>query len=146
MTKEEKINIALIKLQKLLNLAPIEDKEKVRLELSKMVPANANASIHPKIGWGYHEDLIQTGTTFKVTPCYATNEKTSLFDLYANLLRNFDSEFNEIDMFVQGFDVILSEKPKQIKLGFLPTTEFPNKTKVCHISFKISLQNTQKAE
>ncbi len=135
MTKKQKLDIALEKLKRLLELAPENDKENVRKELLKMIPENEKASVHPKIGWGYHDDLIQTGTTFKVVPCFASDKKTGLFELYSNLLSN--SDFDITDKFIEGFDVILSENPKKIKMGFLPAIEIAEKTTACRISFKI---------
>ena len=140
MTKDQKINKAIEKLQQLLALAPEEDIEKVRIELAKMIPTDAKASVHPKIGWGYHDDLIQTGTSFKVMPCYATQEPISLLDLYSNLIRSFDAEHDETDKFIEGFDVLINEKPTQIRLGVLPATEMAEKTVATHISFKIIIK------
>ncbi len=133
--KYKKINIALAKLQKILNLTNEIDKEKARIELSKMIPKDESASVIPKIGWGYHDDLIQTGTSFKITPYFSTNKKISFFDLYKNLLKISDYKF--MDSFIEGFDIILAENPEEIKIGILPATEIANKTKAIHINFKI---------
>ncbi len=140
MTKIEKTNkldTALKKLKKLLELAPTEDKEKLRKELSKMVAENENASVYPKIGWSFHDSIIQTGTTFKVVPCFTDTKINTPFELYANLLKI--SDFDVIDKFIEGFDIILSEKPDKIRIGLTPATKLGSKTMACRISFKILL-------
>ena len=134
----KKLKIALTKLQQLLDLATEKDKEKLRIELSKIVPENKNASVHPKIGWGHYDDLIQSGSAFKVEPCIKSNKKESVFTLFSRLIKM--SDFDDTHDFIEAFDIILDKKPDKIVIGVLPATEIANKTSAVNINFKIILK------
>ncbi len=135
MEKEEKLNIALQKLKQLLSLAPETDKEKVRIELSKMIPENKDASVNPKIGWGHFDDSIQTDFSFMVTPYIVIDKHKSLYELFSNLIEK--SNIEKIDLFNMAFDVLLNKNPKQIRIGGFTSLLIASKTKAITTNFKI---------
>ncbi len=123
------------KLKRILDLASPEDKEKLRVELAKMVPLSENSKVTTKIGWGHHENLIQTSFTFMVVS-YKEDKETKKEEnlLFSELLNKSELSYMKIN---EGFSVILDEKPKKINIGFIPALEISEKTKACSISFKI---------
>ena len=101
-----------------------------------MVPENENASVESKIGWGYYDNLIQSGSTFKVSPCSNNISENDLFNLYSKLI---ELSNNDISEFIDAFDIILSEKPNKISIGVIPAFKISEKTFVITINLKVRL-------
>ncbi len=125
---------ALEKLKKILDFASEKDNERLQTELAKMMPADSNAHVTTKIGWGHFNDLIQVSLTFMVVPYIKDHKNRSGFSLFSELMKKSELTINK---FNEGFDVILIQKSDKIELGFIPALEIAEKTKSCSVSFKI---------
>ena len=125
---------ALEKLKEILNLLSLSDSEKLSAELSEMMPANKNARVTTKIGWGYSDNLLQVGFDFMTVP-YKKVHKKDAFYLYSELMKQSEQLPEE---FIEAFDIIINKKLEKIKLGFIPALEIAKQTKACSINFNIS--------
>lgn len=121
------------KLKRILDLASPEDNEKLRKELSKMIPLDNNSRVTAKIGWGY-QGYTQVGITFMVVPYAENKDAKNAYSLFYDLMSKADIPFSK---FNESFDVILEENSKKINLGFIPALEIAEKTKACSLNFKI---------
>lgn len=128
---------AQIKLKQILDLASAEDKEKLRKELAKMIPLDENSTVTTKIGWGHYNRSIHTSISFYVNEYKNSQEKFNLNELYKGLINK--TNLKEQTKLIESFDIILSNKPKKVKLGNLPSMEIIDKTRAIFTSFEIFL-------
>ena len=111
------------KLEKILSLVTDEDKEKLRLELAKMMPIGEEADVKLKIGWGHHEDAIHVSLGFTVKPFAVLDETADLFEMYGALLKNTNRE--DLDKLIESFNVILLENPESQTMAVFTSFEIP---------------------
>ena len=126
-----------IKLKKILDLASSEDKEKLRLELSKMLPEGKESKVTTKIGWGHYDKKIHSSISFFVSSTTSAEKELDLFSLYSKVLENINDSDKE--RFAESLDVILSQNPKKVKLGNLPSMQIDNKFRAISTSFEVAV-------
>jgi len=125
------------KLKQILDLVSYEDKEKLRKELTKMVPVAENSTVTTKVGWGHYDDSVHTSISFYVNEYKKLEEKFNLSELYEGLIKKIKPD--EQSKLVESFDVILSKKPKKVTLKNLPSMEIFDKTRAIFTSFEVPL-------
>ena len=129
------MNETQLKLKQILDLASFEDKEKLRLEFSKMLPANKESKVTTKIGWGDYAEKTHSSISFFVSSSMPAKKEFDLLSLYSQILENIND--SEKQLFAESLDVILSKKPQKVKLGNLPSLQIDNKFRAISTSFEI---------
>lgn len=129
------------KLQQIFSLITDEDKEKLRIELSKMVPSESSV-VKARVFTETHSDRVQNVLHFVLEAFTEDESNESAYNLLQNLIKKSKVELGNV---IKGFDFVLDQKPLRIELGDSPALEIAENTMAYMIFFKVMSQNEQVA-
>lgn len=129
------------KLQQIFSLITDEDKEKLRIELSKMVPSESSV-VKARVFTETHSDRVQNVLHFVLVAFTEDESNESAYNLLQNLIKKSKVELGNV---IKGFDFVLDQKPLRIELGDSPALEIAENTMAYMIFFKVMSQNEQVA-
>jgi hypothetical protein len=124
------------KFTQILAAIPAEQQAALAAELAKMMPANGQADVDWRVGWGYDidKDEVGVGISLKIVPATPSTQAIPLIDLLTNAVNMGKEE--QLLKLKEALDIALDDILLDRIITFLPSVYFAEVTSAVHFSFR----------